>query len=217
MSTILSVKNLSVKIANDIILDNINFDVQKQDFIIFTGPNGGGKSTICNLISNLTSLKCSGKVEITKGMKLTHAPQKLNPPKSLPISVRNFFEYSGGVEDIEPCVNKFFTISDLLDKKLDSLSGGQLQKINLCNAIRQSSDLIILDEPDQNLDFKSQESLYKILIELKRIKKTVIVVSHDIHRLSKDFNDTKVFCINKTIHCGDSIKQVHDQHCIVHD
>ena len=217
MSTILSVKNLSVKIANDVILDDVNFDVQNQDFTIFTGPNGGGKSTICNLISSLVDLRFSGEIEISKGVKITHAPQKLNPPKSLPIGVREFFEYSGGIDDIEPCVGEFFQISSLLDKTLSSLSGGQLQKINLCNAIRKSSDLVILDEPDQNLDFESQESLYKILLQLKEIKKTVIVVSHDIHRLSKDFNDTKVFCINKTIHCGSSMREVHDQHCVKHD
>ncbi len=190
-------------------LENITFAVNNGDFTIITGPNGGGKSTLGKII--LKDIKAdSGEIQV-RG-RVSYAAQKLTPPASLPMTVLEFLslEKSPILEDI---YNEF-EIEKIKNCKLNSLSGGQLQKVNLCMAIRQNCDIIVLDEPDQNLDFNAQNTLYKLLKKFRSFY-TFVIISHDIHGLLSAAPDAKVICINKSLHCSGHFDIVHDNHCNV--
>lgn len=211
MSSVINIKNLNFNYEKVKILNDINLQIKENDFIIFTGPNGGGKTTLCNILTGKNK-KFIGQIEIKDSIKISHAPQKITPTKSMPISVFDFLEYSGGISDIFEDFSKSMKIEDLFEIKITDLSGGQMQKVNLCNAIRKSSDVIILDEPDQNLDFDSQISFYTSLSKIHH-QKTFIIVSHDIHEFGNRFKNAKFFCINQSLHCGTSFNDVHKKHC----
>ncbi|QED23828.1 ATP-binding cassette domain-containing protein [Candidatus Deianiraea vastatrix] len=204
---IVKIENLSFKYAKNLVLDGVSFDINKGDFIVLTGPNGGGKSTLARLIFGEIELQ---KGKISKNASISFAPQKLIPAKNMPITVGKFLEY---IEEKYPFYEELynaFNIKSIANLQLADLSGGQLQKVNLVANIRKNYDLIILDEPDQNLDFDSQEIFYKFFKSIHK-NSSFIVISHDIHSFAA-FEDVKFYCINQKIHCGTSFSTVHHSH-----
>ena len=147
MSSVIEVKNLSFSYNKLLALDDISFVVKKSDFIILTGPNGGGKSTLGNLIYG--NLKPTTGI-ITKNGTTSLAPQKIIPKQSMPLSVSNFLKYHNHKYPIFQELYDAFEIEVIKNQQLIDLSGGWMQKVNLCNAIRLDYDIILLDEPDQN-------------------------------------------------------------------
>lgn len=210
MSTILTAENISYFYNQQCVLDNISFTVDKGEFIIITGPNGGGKSTLARIISGELDLK---QGNITINSKIGYAPQKLLPPINLPLRVKDFLNIDNNKNPFYPEIYNAFNIKEFEELQLNKLSGGQLQKVNLCMCIRKNYDIILLDEPDQNLDFESQKILYKLIPEIAK-NHTFIVISHDVHSLY-NVPQARVFCINKNIHCQGYADYVHAQHCIL--
>ncbi len=215
MSSFVNIKDVGFKYGDIEILNKINLEIKSGDLLILTGPNGGGKSTLCNIIAGLLKVE-TGDIDIKKRLKICHAPQKISPPNAIPISVYDFLSYSGGIDDVFEEILQAFEIEKIKDLHINKLSGGQLQRVNLCNSLRKSCDLIILDEPDQNLDFESQKNFYNVLEKIYK-QKTFLIISHDIHIFGERFKDAKIFCINKVLHCGSSFDEVHEKHCITHN
>ena len=208
MSIILNAQNISYYYDKQCVLQNLSFTVNKGDFIIITGPNGGGKSTLAKLINNQIQ-PTSGKI-IVHG-KIGYAPQKLYPPISLPIKVIDFLNINNKSNPFYQEIYDAFEIDKFASCQLSELSGGQLQKVNICTSIRKNYDLILLDEPDQNLDFESQKVLYKLITPIAK-HHTCMIISHDVHSVYTMPN-AMVFCINKILHCQGISEFVHSQHC----
>ena len=91
-------------------------------------------------------------------------------------------------------------IKDLLNTPLKNLSGGELQKVLLTRALLNKPNVLILDEPAQNLDVDGQMQLYKLIQEIHQEQKcAVLMVSHDLHRVMKE--STQVLCLYHHICC----------------
>lgn len=211
MNSIIQLKNISFFNNKELVLKDVSFDIKEKEALILTGPNGGGKSTIGNLIfGNLKP--SSGEIIKKSGLKMSIAMQKLLIPKTIPITVEKFLQYCEK-QSIYKQIYDAFEIDSIKNQQMSELSGGQLQKVNLCNAIRNNMDFIILDEPDQYLDFKSQEMLYKILIDLSKTT-AMLIITHDMHIFGHHFNHKKMLCVNQKIHCGDSFEKIHSHHCV---
>jgi len=208
----IEINDLSFSYDNTDVLQNINLDIDKNEFVAIIGPNGGGKSTLLKLILGLLKPK-NGKVLIydknPNNMKeqIGYMPQQFIQNKTFPITItqivmsgllnkKNFlFSYSKSEKQKALNALEMVGLIDFADNKIDTLSGGQIQRVFLARAIICDPKILILDEPTSNIDPQGEYEIFKLLKEFNKTM-TVIVVSHDLSMLM-DFA-TKAIFINKT-------------------
>lgn len=172
---------------NKPILDEVSFSVRKNSKITIMGQNGGGKSTMFQLITG--SLKPeSGNVFKQNGLSIAISRQII-PRDELPLTVREFFQnrFDNKVHDLDPKIDEVLEVVNLKghekvhDRKMNSFSGGQQARLLLASALIQDPDLLLLDEPTNNLD---KAGISHLTDFLKKYKKTVLVISHDAEFLN---------------------------------
>ena len=188
------IKNIDKYYGKNKILDNINIDIEKGEFVSLLGPSGCGKTTLLRIISGLES-KNSGSISVD-GKDIS----KLSPAKrNIGIVFQNYVLFPNltvyeniayGLvnkkvekDEIERRVNDILDKVDLKHikhKYPKQLSGGQQQRVALARAVVLSPSILLLDEPLSALDAKVRETLRK---EIKTLQKelgiTTIMVTHD--------------------------------------
>jgi zinc transport system ATP-binding protein len=223
--SIISIKNLSFSYDKDIILDNINLDVDENDFLAIIGPNGGGKSTLIKNILGLLEPK-DGQITIFNNSnkkylsKIGYVPQNTNININFPITVLEVV-MMGHIRDKKEenksknFLHKYFKIGynefekscalsalqqvgmeKYASKKIGSLSGGQRQRVMIARALCNHPSILILDEPTASIDVEGQKQIYDLLKELNK-HITIIVISHDISLTMEYAN--KVAHINRKL------------------
>ncbi len=212
----LHIDSLSLSYGENKILENINFEIFKEDYIAIIGPNGGGKTTLLKLIlgfikPTLGEIKIFGKSPIDARNKIGYLPQYINFNMDMPISVldivlqgrlcKNKLFYNQKDKKIAIQKLEIMNISHLQNRKIKNLSGGQRQRVLLARALAKEPRILILDEPTASIDPLGQKEIYAILKELPLTK---LIVSHDINILFEGVN--KVAYINKTLHIHDGIE-----------
>ena len=187
---LLKVINLSLKYQSHYVFKNISFDLNRDDFLCIVGPNGSGKSTLLKCL--LGELKpTSGKIEFENDSHfplIGYLPQNPDLNPNFPASVYEIVS-TGALNQAKPFkklpiakIESALTtlqIHSLAGFKLSQLSGGQRQKVLLARALVASDDLLLLDEPNNNLDYPSKRTFYETLRELSK-KLTIIMVTHDL-------------------------------------
>lgn len=204
---LLEIKNLSFKYSDDLILDDINFDVYKGDYIALIGSNGAGKSTLIKLILNqLNPLFGTISFYIENGLKdIGYVPQ-LSVPASLefPITVTELLSLSlyprnkgfkklkdFDIERIENALN-LVGMAKYRDRLYTELSGGQRQRVLIAKALVSTPEFLILDEPMTGVDKESKESLFHLLSHINREHNiTILMITHDLDEIEDNVN--KVF------------------------
>ena len=219
----MKLENIDKSIQKQDILQDITLEVSPHKLTAFIGPNGAGKSTLLSIMSRLTK-KDQGILSI-KGreieswnsqelaQELTILKQKINYQAKLTVEeLVSFgrFPYRRGrlrTEDWEKIRETldYLELTNLKDRYIDSLSGGQLQRVFIAMVLAQDTDFILLDEPLNNLDIKQSVSMMQILRRLvEELGKTIIIVLHDINMASQyadeivAFKDGQVFCKGTT-------------------
>ena len=187
---LLKVTNLSLKYQNHYVFKNISFGLNRNDFLCIVGPNGSGKSTLLKCL--LGELKpTAGKIEFENSSHfplIGYLPQNSDLNPNFPASVYEIVS-TGALNQIKPFSKlpkakiesalATLQIQSLASRKLSQLSGGQRQKVLLARALVASDDLLLLDEPNNNLDYTSKSVFYKTLRQLNE-KLTIIMVTHDL-------------------------------------
>ena len=217
------IKNISVKIENQIILKDVTFDVHCGELTMIIGKNGAGKSTLLKAL--LDEVDHTGKVEFfdmkenkNKKIKIGYVPQTLNIERNMPTSVYDmfasyisdkpvFFKKNADLyKKIKECL-KTFGAENLIDNRVGNLSGGELQRILLSIATYPVPNLLILDEPVSGVDRNGTRDFYEILSKLKdKYDMSIILVSHDLE-LVKKFAD-KVILLDKEVKKQGTVKEV---------
>lgn len=178
---------------NKPILEEVNFSVRRNSKITIMGQNGGGKSTMFQLITGVSKPE-EGNVFRQNGLTVAIGRQVI-PRDELTLTVREFFEkafedsakaglrkMTGKIHDIDPRIDEVLEVVNLRghekvhDRKMNSFSGGQQARLLLASALIQDPDLLLLDEPTNNLDKAGISHLTQFL---KNYEKTVMVISHD--------------------------------------
>lgn len=188
-------EDISFSYEGKTVLSDINFKVERGDYLCIIGENGAGKST---LMKGLLSLKkpSKGKIQFEDGFyrnEIGYLPQQTQIQKDFPASVGEVV-LSGRQNKLGmwPVYRKKDRemakewMSQLGLEKLEKhcyreLSGGQQQRVLLARALCATSSLLLLDEPVAGLDPVVTKELYQLIAELNRDKKlTVIMISHDL-------------------------------------
>ena len=191
---LIDVKNLTLGYEKENVIENVSFTVNKGDFIIIVGANGAGKSTLIKGILGLIPIY-SGDIIFDDSLKrneIGYMPQETKVDSSFPASVseivlsgtlaRNKFKLFYNKKDKEDAAKalKILNIYDIKNKSFQDLSGGQRQKVLLARSLCATNKLLILDEPSNNLDSKSREEFYLLLMRLnKELGITIMMISHD--------------------------------------
>ncbi|MGT2741788.1 metal ABC transporter ATP-binding protein [Streptococcus plurextorum] len=197
MVCILKIDDLTVTYGNKIALDNISLEINSGDFIALLGSNGAGKSTFINSILGLQEIK-SGIILYNSEM-LSNKKQLFSCIGFTPqTSVMDYYTtvwdnvilglYLAGKKgkEAEYLCQQALSIVGLLEKRnhlVESLSGGQLQRVQIARAIAHKPDIYILDEPTVGLDAESSERFLSYLRSESEKGKTIIISSHDIQLL----------------------------------
>ncbi len=218
---ILKVEDLSFSYNSTPILNKVNFNVDKGDFVGIIGPNGSGKSTLlknidailkpkqgCIFIENVNQndmrrkevAKCIGyvpqKEDITFPMTVFETVLMGRKPH---ISWKETNEDKEIVSDILERLD----LGDFTLRNVCELSGGEAQKVHIARALAQKPSIILLDEPTANLDLKHQIEVLNYLLEIKKKEQVAIVIAiHDLNLALKYCE--KLIILNKgKIHaCG---------------
>lgn len=193
-------ENINVTFARRKILDAVSFHVLPNEIITVIGPNGAGKSTLLRVLLGLQKPDV-GQVVRAKNLKIGYMPQKVAIDRTLPLTVKRFLNLQKPTATHLLKIAKDTNIETLLEKPVQRLSGGESQRVLLANAILSSPNLLVLDEPVQNLDVKSQSDFYALLTKIRRdLKCAVVMVSHDLHLVMK--TSDRVICLNHHVCCS---------------
>ena len=163
------------------ILDHITFDLFDGEFVSLIGPNGAGKTTFLKLLIGRIA-PTSGAITLQKGIGIGYMPQSIHLDPTLPITVERFMDlYSDNRKEIHEALEAV-RAKQLLNKNMAQLSGGELQRVLLARCLLSASQLLILDEPVQWVDFLGQRQLYELIIDYHQNKRrTILMVSHDLN------------------------------------
>ncbi len=206
---LLSAQNLTVAFGETTILRDISFDIAEAEFVAIVGPNGAGKTTLLRTLLGAVSFskghiclsgqRAESYSTIERARFLSYVPQSREVPSGF--SVREFVEmgcyaqghrYSASVsvaEKTQATIDKA-DLSDLSERHLETLSGGELQRVYLAAALAQSAQIMLLDEPTTFLDPAHQRKMVSILSHYRAENKklSALIVTHDLN-LAVSFAD----------------------------
>lgn len=216
---LLTLKNVSVKLGHLEVLKDVNASLAKGKITSLIGLNGSGKSTLLRAI--VREIPFIGELHFYCGhahktpdpRHVGYVPQKLRLEAGLPLTVRDFLAlpmqdtpiFLGIKKALESkmiaMLAKVGSSPNMLDKPVDKLSGGELQRLLLALAMEPNPELLLLDEPAAGIDFQDQDKFYALLKELnQKTGVTILLVSHDLG-LINDYAD-QVWCLHKGVIAG---------------
>ena len=195
--SVLSVKNLSKSIKNNLIIDDISFDIAKGQIVGLLGPNGAGKTTTFYSILGLIKVD-SGKVflqdkEITKmpphsraAVGMSYLPQEPSVFRNLSVksnilgvAEKNFLN-SEELKNFYIKTLKEFGLMDIEDSLGYVLSGGQRRKVEIARCLASKPKLILLDEPFAGIDPLAIEDIKNVLQRLSEKGISILITDHNL-------------------------------------
>lgn len=184
MNSILQLREVTKRIGNKIILNNINLTLYKGEVVTFIGDNGMGKSTLLKTIAGLVRLTNGQRIVPEEKLSISYVPEHF--PK-LNFTVNEYLNHMANMfgdssEDIRANINKLydkFNINQMVNTKIENLSKGSMQKIAIIQALIRKSNLIIMDEPLSGQDKKSQGIFIELVNELKNNGVTIVMACHE--------------------------------------
>lgn len=215
MENIVEIRELSIYYGSTCALNNINLNIKKRDFLGVIGPNGGGKTTLLKAMLGFIkpksgSILVNGKCLPLTKEKIAYVPQYTKFDRSFPIKVIDvvlmglldksklfLHKYSKKDHEIALKVMEQLELSDLRERQIGQLSGGQLQKVLIARSLVHKPNILLLDEPTASMDARARTNIYKILQDLNQ-EITIVVVTHDTSFISSHIKT--IACLNQQLY-----------------
>jgi len=207
-SCCLRIQNLSVRIGGDKILRDVNLHIHCGQMVALIGPNGAGKSTLVKAIlgqrdyEGIIAFSAPG-MRHRKMPRIGYVPQSPSFDPGDPVTVADLFAccqskrpaFVGLSREMRDktleCLERVHGEA-LIDKRVGTLSGGELQRVLLALALEPLPNILILDEPLSGVDVEGQIDLMEMLDEIrKRFDLSILMITHDFGMLT-DFADQVV-------------------------
>ncbi len=226
---IVEIENLSLKYLKYTALSGLNLSIPRGSFVSIVGPNGAGKTTLIKLILGIEnptegSVKVLGKnPQFLSPFEIGYVPQIKTLDRSFPaIPLELVFtgmtaRWAGAfqkkkMEDVMNALNQVGVLS-LAKNHLNSLSGGELQRVYLARALIRKPKLLVLDEPAMGIDWVAEKDIHKIIDEYKAVSgASVIMVTHDWE--SAYHHADFVLMLNRSKICFDKPETAFKEECI---
>lgn len=205
MNIILDISSISLKIRDNLILNDVTFSVGEKEFFVIIGPNGAGKTSLLKIIAGLERASQGSIVVLAKDI-MDYSRRRLSQVMAVvpqhielefPFSVKETVVMGRtphlgilGMESREDFhlaqkAMEFTGITHLAERRLHQLSGGELQRVIIARAICQQPEIILLDEPTTALDPAHQLKIMDLMERFRReFGTTIIMVSHDLNLAS---------------------------------
>ncbi len=204
----IAVEGLEIRYGEQIVLSGVDFCIQRGEIAAIIGPNGSGKTTLIRGILGLVpiergSILLDGQPLIHMRSRIGYLPQKFHIDLHFPITVKEFLQltiHKGEHGSLEKKMIEVGLPSATLNKRLGSLSGGQLQRVLIAQATLHHPALLILDEPSTGIDIVGEKQFYDLIQTQRDVYgTTVVLISHDISVIANVVD--QVVCINKRLVC----------------
>lgn len=203
---LIKAERLSKKHGRRSILQSINFTLHAGEIVTLIGPNGSGKTTLLRCLLGLERAD-EGRILRKREMRLGYVPQHIHFEATMPLSVSYFLQLSSKRPVNFRHIIELTAIESLMGRQMRHLSGGELQRVLLAQALLDKPELLVLDEPVQGVDFSGQAELYRLIRKVSReYRMAVLMVSHDLHLVMADTD--RVLCLNGHICCAGSPHKV---------
>jgi len=221
LTSVISVKDLSVSYDQKRVLTNIYLEIEPGHIYGVVGPNGAGKSTFFKAVLGLIeidsgTIKVEGERIQEKRKKVVYVPQKNDLDWTFPTTVLdvvlmgryphkkvlqrlNAADKSMAIKALEEV-----DILHLKDRQIGELSGGQQQRVFIARALCQEAEVLLLDEPFVGVDVTTEEKIIQILKRLASDGKTLLVVHHDLSSVA-DYFDKIILLNQRLIAYGDTL------------
>ena len=199
--SLITIEGLTVTYGGVTALKNVSLVVNAGEIVTIVGPNGSGKTSLLKaIIGAVTPLE--GSVRIKQGLKIGYVPQRLNLDPTLPISVGKFMRLTNKInKELCAIALQQAGVTELAEKQMSQLSGGQLQRVLLARALLGTPEILVLDEATQGLDQPGSADFYR---QIEKVRKetgcAVLMISHDLHVVMS--TSDRVICLNGHICCS---------------
>lgn len=210
----LVIKDLSVTYeSSHLVLDKVSLEIRPSAITGIIGPNGAGKSSLMKammgLVEHTGQLLVSGRSETSLQGLVAYVPQKSQIDYRFPITVREcvslgryrknrlFSPLTATDWAVVDQALEQLMLTDLAHRPLHTLSGGQFQRLLVARSLTQEADYLFLDEPFVGIDVVSEQVIMSLLRQLKEQGKTILIVHHDLSKLTTYFDD--LIMLNKRI------------------
>jgi len=202
----LKIENLTAGYPDNVVLNDVSWQVKKGTLAAIIGPNGGGKSTLLKTAVGLLSpfkyktMELLGHSPKIGRKRVAYLPQQEEVDWDFPITVLEVVlqgrlvrqglwgRYTKADYALSDDSLRFFGLEKYRHTQVGSLSGGQRQRVFLARALVQEADLILLDEPSTGLDAKAQHELADLFRILRDQGKTIVAATHDLNCLTECFD-----------------------------
>ena len=192
---LISMKNGYKSYPGKVLFEDFSFDLAKDDIIGVVGDNGAGKTTLFKILMGLETLD-KGTLEVGQTLRIGYFSQhmELIDPEIRVIDYikeeKNYIETLDGVIDAKTLLERFLFNSELQYSKVKMLSGGEARRLQLVRVLAKNPNLLLFDEPTNDLDIYTLEILEDYLLSFNG---PILVVSHDRYFLDKICNRLFIF------------------------
>lgn len=194
---LLTVNSLKVGIESTEVLNDLSFEVGEGETVVVIGSNGAGKSLLIKTLMGLIPHR-GGSFAWSRKVRFGYVPQKFLLPRHVPMNGVEFLSLKPGAThneitrvlglvEIDPSVSR---------QSIQTLSGGQFQRILIAWALLGKPDVVIFDEPTESVDVRGQESIYALIHDLaKKEGMTTFLITHDLDIVEK--YASRVICLSR--------------------
>jgi zinc/manganese transport system ATP-binding protein len=200
---VLQFNNLTLAYARHPVLHHVHTEIQAGSLTAIVGPNGSGKSTLLKAImGEVAPVGGSLRLHRLKKSDIGYLPQLSSIERRFPLSVQDFllsglWSHCGAFAAL-PANTKALVQAALAkvgllgfaQRHLQSLSGGQMQRLLFARLLLQDKPLVLLDEPFNAIDAKTVADLLRLIQEWHGQARTILVVTHDLEQVRSHFPDT---------------------------
>ena len=214
MTALLELEKVTVEKEGKVLLEAVSLEVQPGTIHMLLGPNGAGKSTLFSALLGLTDFTGRIRFHWRGSGRIGYVPQRFVVDRTLPLTVAEFLALSrrrrpvclgigsGARREAEALLARV-SLQGFGPRFVGALSGGELQRVLLANALDPLPELLLLDEPASGLDEMSARSFEQILIDLRKTT-TVLMVSHDLTQARRIAD--RITVIDRTVRSSDALE-----------